>query len=570
VLALALTGREGDPITVEASDDLGSWSSELSTNLPPDRTIEVPSRPGQRRFVRARFGHDRPAPNPILVKPTVATNRFVEGAIYINSLSLRLTNDAGVILQLDLPTNAVARPERIRMSLVQSIADLPLNSLLWAAEFQPNGLSLLRPGTLTVTYPGGAPADAVSFAYGSQGRDCHLNPAVYRNGQVIIPIQHFSGAGQGKGTKEQALDLSRRPPCLPMYAGEQTLAGVIQQSYPEEPPAELLQTAMNQWFNQSVVPNLKKAEKDDGSLDAAASEFLRWSYLSQFLQLGDWNETGRRSLAQGMANAINKAEARCGQNFAPGEFAVMIGRDRQALVLGLESYAPDALNSEKVLDRISRCLRFELKLESIIDVPGQWVEQVRSTQLRFQWDKKDISEGGGIYVRAKDSGNLDLVSWDFYKENVRPSIGSGSFKGIWLKLTSDAREESKPDEANPCLVAPPSQPPSSMQCFFKVEEPLKGMDVRDADGKWHFIEIPNDAGGRWGSAFKEAHLEDWVGLPDLDGNEMTGFNLQDWEMGGGEVFATKEFTGPIEISEGRATETTYLELRHTPEPSTAP
>jgi hypothetical protein len=177
----------------------------------------------------------------------------------------------------------------------------------------------------------------------------------------------------------------------------------------------------------------------------------------------------------------------------------MIGRDRQALLLGLDQYAPDALDSEKVLDRVS-----------------------------------------------------------------------GSVKGLWLKLSIDTQEDSELDEANPCAVAPPSQPPSSVQCFFKAEEPLKGMQVQDADGNWHLIDIPVDAGGRWGTAFKGAHLDDWTGLPDIDGNEQTGFFFQDWDMEGGEVFATKEFTGPIEISEGHAIETTYLEIRHTPQPSTAP
>lgn len=569
-LALALTGLEGDPITVEASDDLRFWSSVLATNLPADRKFQVPARPGQRGFLRARFGHDRPVPDPVLVKPTLATNRFAEGTLYTNSLSLRLTNDAGIILQLDLPTNAVARPERIRMTLVPGIAGLPLNSLLWAVDLRPDGLSLLKAGTLTVTYPAGAPADAISFAYGRQGRDCHLNPALCRNGQVIIPIQHFSGAGQGQGNQQQARDLANRPPCLPMYAGEQAVAAILQQSYPDFSPTELLQTAMTAWFNQSVLPNLKKAEKDDGSLDAATAEFLRWSTLDQLLLSGGWNETAKASLARGMVNAINKAEARCSSNFDPGEVAVMIGRDRQALLLGLEQYAPEALDSEKVLDRVSRCLCFELKLESIIDVPGKWVEQVRSAQLRFKWNKKDISEGG-IYVRAESSASLDLVSWDFYKDNVRPLNGSGSVNGIWLKLVTDSQEDgTPPDESNPCQTPPASNPPTSVQCFFKATDPLQGMEVRDADGKWWPIDIPVDAGGRWGSAFKEAHLEDWTGLPDLDGNEMTGFLFKDWEMSGGEVFATREFTGPIEISEGRAIETTYLELRHTPKANSAP
>ena len=96
------------------------------------------------------------------------------------------------------------------------------------------------------------------------------------------------------------------------------------------------------------------------------------------------------------------------------------------------------------------------------------------------------------------------------------------------------------------------------------------MEVQDADGNWWPIPLSADVGGRWASAFKEAHLPDWSGLPDLDGNERTGYHFQDWDMEGGEVFATKEFTGPVETSEGRAIETTYLELRHVPQPSTAP
>jgi len=569
-LTLALTGQEGDPITVQSSDDLSFWSNVLSTNLPKDGTVRLVAPPGERKFFRARFGHDRPNPNPVLVRPALAANRFVEELTYTNPVSLSLTNDSGIVLQLDVPANALAQPERIRMSLVQGIADLPLNSLLWAVEFQPDGLSLLQQGTLTVTFPAGIPADAVSFAYGTEGRDCHLNPALSLNGKVVLPIQHFSGAGQGQGTKKQAADLSNRPPCLPMYAGEAEVAAILQDTYPAPAPPELLQAVMKQWFDQSVLPNLKKAEKDDASLDAATTEFLRWSYLNRLLCLGDWNETGRQSLARGMANAINKSQARCASNFDPGEMAVMIGRDRQALLLGLEQYLPDAFDSPKVLDRVSRCLQFELKLDSIIDVPGKWVEQVRSAPLRFRWRKEDIAEDG-MYVRAEGSANLDLVSWDFYNERVRPSTAGGSFKGMWLKLTMPPQEKgSPPDPENPCPAPPSSKPPSAVGCFFKADDPINGMYVRDVNGTWWFESIPVDAGGRWGSLFKEAHLQDWVGLPDLDGNEMTGFYFRDWEVSGGQVFATKEFTGSVETSGGRAVETTYLELRHTPQPSTAP
>ena len=78
-----------------------------------------------------------------------------------------------------------------------------MNALLWAVEFQPEGLYFLRTALLTITFPAGVPSGAVSFAYGSKGRDCHLSPAFQQGGQVLVPIQHFSGTGQGSGTQEQ-------------------------------------------------------------------------------------------------------------------------------------------------------------------------------------------------------------------------------------------------------------------------------------------------------------------------------------------------------------------------------
>lgn len=569
-IALGVNGATNDPLTVEASDDLRVWTPRLTTNLPASRLLEFADPAPGRRFYRVRFGWDGAAPDPILVQPVLNTNVTVSAAVDASGATLRLTNGAGVVFALNLPTNSVLVPTTVTMTLVQSLAGQPFtNGLIRAVELRPEGLHLFKPGTLTITFPGGAPADFTAFSYGRGGRDFHLYPAFARSGQVVLPIHHFSGHGGGNATTQQAANTVKRPPCLPMSQGEQEVGKILRDSYPDMPPASALQPPITAWYNQSVLPHLKAAEENDALLDDAAAEFLWWAAMNQLLGLGDgMDPKALQSLANGLANAINRANARCVTDSNLGEIPNMFRLVKNAQLLGLESYYPDVFNTEELADRISRCARFELTLESLIDLDGgKFFEQVRSQPAHIQWDPSTM------HYTIADTVGMNLVFWHMENEGgrVRPEVGKGKLHIGYLNIFREESDsdEQPPDPGDPCAKPAPDNSPPKIFCFFTLADPVTGIWFQDADGNWHLQPLTGDMGGRWQPLFKVAHLEEFMQFPDFSGSgePVEGYGVKDrWDYFGKRLFARATYEGPVAYSGGKADEVTTLELRHAPLP----
>ncbi|MCF7674721.1 MAG: Ig domain-containing protein [Akkermansiaceae bacterium] len=571
-VVLEVNSQTDDPLTIEASDDLVHWSPRLATTLPASKLLEFTDPGAARGFYRVRFGHPGPVPDPIAVRSLLNTNTDASMSREVTSdgVTLSLTNALGVVFTLDLPANSVLVPTTVTMTLVEDVVGQPFtNGFIGGVELKPEGLHLFMPGTLTISFPGGAPADFTAFAYRGRGSDFHLHPALARSGQVVLPIQHFSGYGGAHGTKQQANQTSTRPPCLPMYQGEQAVAAILRDSYPDMPPSGALWPPMTAWYGQSVLPNLKAAETNDALLDAAAAEFLRWEYLKQLLGLGEeWDQKGLNSLARGLANAINKANARCVSDSNLGEIPNMTRLAKSAQLLGLESYYPEVFNTEALLDRISRCARFELILESIIEVDGgKFFEQVRSQPAHIQWSPQTLKYTIG------DTVGMNVVFWHLESDGnrIKPEIGTGKLHIGYMDIShgeSDSGEE-PPDPANPCQKPPPDDTPPNIFCFFTVSDPITGMWVQDAEGSWHLQPLTGDMGGRWQPLFKIAHVQELTQFPDFSGSGdvVEGYGIKDrWDYFGNRLFARATYEGSVNYSGGKANETTTLELRHVPLP----
>jgi len=107
------------------------------------------------------------------------------------------TGADGVTYRLAVPAGALDAGRLITLTPVAAIADLPLSrGLAAAAQFEPSGLHLAVPGTLTITFPGSVPP-LVAFAYGGDGTDFAVVASSVGAQAVTIAVEHFSGAGAG-------------------------------------------------------------------------------------------------------------------------------------------------------------------------------------------------------------------------------------------------------------------------------------------------------------------------------------------------------------------------------------
>ncbi len=96
---------------------------------------------------------------------------------------------------LTMPAGAVAETTSVTMTPVTKLGGLT-GQLLGAVQFQPDGLELLKPVTLTIDVP--STSDLQAFSYAGNGSDFHLYPLKVEAGTAILKLFHFSGYGVGQ------------------------------------------------------------------------------------------------------------------------------------------------------------------------------------------------------------------------------------------------------------------------------------------------------------------------------------------------------------------------------------
>ncbi len=95
-----------------------------------------------------------------------------------------VTSPDGVVYTLEIPEGAVEDAIIIKLTPIESIADLPLDGgMLAAVKIEPEGFILDAPATLAISLPDGTPPVPagkydVGFAYQGEGSEFHLVPQV--------------------------------------------------------------------------------------------------------------------------------------------------------------------------------------------------------------------------------------------------------------------------------------------------------------------------------------------------------------------------------------------------------
>ncbi|MBU6401067.1 MAG: putative Ig domain-containing protein, partial [Verrucomicrobia bacterium] len=591
VAALTLNAQPGDPVAVEYSSNCVDWVQVLAADYPTNGGLSWNALATHAGFFRARWGQAAPPPNPTTaVVPVGDTNLVVSGVLTgTNSLSLSLTNGRGEIYRLDLPTNAALHEVAVQMQFVPELGNSPFpEGYYGGVEFRPGGLGLAQAATLTVTFPGGIPADYTPLAYDPGGKNPHLCVALIRSNTVVFPILHFSGAGGSKATCEQANQYNyHNPPCPLEYVGEQLLAAYLRTVACNGGSSTLAEDAapyLKQWLDWSVWPGLKQAQTDETVLDYAVREYLAWERAMELLgahtaaaDLEQHPPTGgytpnqlvlltlQRALekaplmmARGYANAIVKTHVRAVQETDAWIALNLFDYARAAQLQGLEQLLPSYLSTEAVLDRFSRIWRFELEAQSVIDVitaeGGQFVEQVRSGRCPVEVDPVYFTGSVAPSLQRGYQTNVDMVSWEYITRNgdrMRPVISRGSLQTFFLKVDPVYPEDTGDGNADKCREpkAPKFPVDARIRMVFNVGDPVKSMLVRDKDGNWR--ELP--VGTSWEKLLKGLHAlkgEFYTGV-SLPGVEVPGdcFVIDNtWQYAGGRLFAEATYAGPADTT----------------------
>src|SRR4029079_789823 len=111
--------------------------------------------------------------------------------------TLSTTGPDGTAYTLSLPPGALPQPTMVGLAPVTALSTLPNGANLAAGvQFEPEGLRLIVPGTLTIRSPQGHLGQAPGFVgWEGDGEHLHVPAATVADDATTFAVLHFSGLG---------------------------------------------------------------------------------------------------------------------------------------------------------------------------------------------------------------------------------------------------------------------------------------------------------------------------------------------------------------------------------------
>jgi hypothetical protein len=176
--------------------------------------------------------------------------------------SLETTDSEGRHYQLDIPEGAIVAERSVTLTPVAAMSGLAVDSLLAAADFEPAGMRLVPPATLSAELPEPAePEGRAGFGY-SQGGALELHPFQLEGGTWSVPVWHFSAAGFAS---------------VGQSAASQAFWNQASAAFGDP---QLLAAICATWFDSVIEPLLVSANSD-ARLGQAVADANSWIYTSQ-------------------------------------------------------------------------------------------------------------------------------------------------------------------------------------------------------------------------------------------------------------------------------------------------
>ncbi len=191
----------------------GNW---VSFAVPPrapigDTTVTATNPGGRRGSVRFH----------VLLGFTLDTSATANATVGVDGGTVKASS-GGLAYTLSIPPGALDSDTSISVTPAQSIANLPFsNGIVAAAQFEPSGLHLHLPATLTIDLPASvAGTGLIGFLVGDDGSTFEAVHAQLSWLSLTIPVNHFTIGGAGHGTVADFAAqitplLNQLPPTLP-------------------------------------------------------------------------------------------------------------------------------------------------------------------------------------------------------------------------------------------------------------------------------------------------------------------------------------------------------------------
>lgn len=311
------------------------------------------------------------APNPRTVSAQLDASDAVTQTVGTSGDTLTATAPNGTRFTLVIPDGALGTDTAITMTPIASIGGLPFRGgLVGGVQLAPEGLQLQKPATLTIEPTGTVPASQrTTFTYTGSGQDFSLYPDL-GTGSASLRLTHFSGYGEAKGTPGERAQQKQHSGSSAQEQAQQDIGSILDdarskgEDVGDPKVTEQIRQALQQWFNASVMPDLKAAQTDDSNWTAAVSEALSWLYDVQLLgQEGAFSaQTSKLNTALGyvLDNAYNKARQRCTSDHDPNQALIAWEIARRADLLGVGN-----LGSDAAFSAFERCLIFKLNVDAV-------------------------------------------------------------------------------------------------------------------------------------------------------------------------------------------------------------
>jgi hypothetical protein len=493
--------------------------------------------------------------NPLDVDAHTDASRRATATIDTAGGTLETTGADGTHYRLIVPENALLSPERISVTPISSVGDLPFSGGLAAGvQLEPSGLRFNDYVTVEIAgHPPVAPEQETGFLYQRDGVEFQLYPIQESASKTTFKIIHFSGVGIAAGTEaERNAQLLRRTRDAEGRFGQQ-IATYFRPGEGIDMPG--VEATLRAYHDQILKPMMTAAATDDGLAIQAINRYVPWSRMIALLFADEEFMTAERAALEDqwlaiLKTAANKAYRRCIDQNRPEEVPMIISWWRMLSLQGLGDAVPN--------DALTRCARFELDFHT--KIVQKHVFNIEGPEV---WKGEAIAEN---VILAADPMSLEVrghkdaqyVDFEVVIPPHPPGTGCWHGGGEWestfpfmvSRLTMDLNPILHPDGTYGYPVLERDKLAVSVVPFLVREE-----------------QVTVDCGGGTGARGWGMWLAPTFGALHEDQlDEFGGIVFTDWTVpsGGGSMMGAKSYFRTVDVGGEETREETTLELYHAP------
>jgi hypothetical protein len=565
---LVVTNAGKGAYVLEASPTLGSWTPVVAqTSANGALHFKQPPPSGGVRFYRVRPAATNEAPNPVFVAATtgpLSVTNLVDGA----GGTFSLTNAQQVVYTLSLPAGAAGQFAAVRMTEVTAVGPLPLaGPFLGGVTLGPDGLALVTPGVLTITWPTNIPATTAGFAWRSPSGEFRLAPALVSSNSITFNIADFQPCAAATYAPADIQALATREPADPADQFEHNLGLAYDgptgpRTKHHGPSIADIDTsgiaAIARGFYAQLESAAAAGAEDDDLLDTAIGNYQVWAPIAKLVSstypefIAD-DDAIVAVLATDLRASMTRNRLRC--NFDDLNSIAKMLRTYQWMQQAPFAAKIGDLSSYR--QTIKDCAQFELKLDSTVSESTCSRGFIISSHLTADYKiTTDFTPDGnftctsGPTLEALNIEALSIcnnVSIEFPNDPVGETAnGSGVVSGMMFS------------------VPPRRTPDAAFDAISTIRLRLFPFIATPDEGK-QFVGIygsppPTLPTHTWAGTFAIAHVDEVVQVQRGQVFEFTGFHRSVNEA----VVATKNFADSVQIGPANFQEQTTLDLIHTP------